>query len=135
MFSVYNWCEVKMKMWVLNLGKPVEVPKLNEAMAIELGANLLGESIIFTVAALLLFNEYVRSSRKEAAKEEARLKEIEDLQSAIRELYFQTEKQNTEIKELVRGIVELESQVSKVRPFVGRGKTSPPSDSSTSPDD
>lgn len=126
---VYNWCEVKMKMWVLNLGKPVEVPKLNEAMAIELGANLLGETIIFSIAALLLFSEYARSARKEAAKEEAKQKEMSDLKNAIRDLYFESEKQNAQICELMRNIHELESLVSKTRPFVNRSKTQPPSGS------
>lgn len=57
---VYNWVEVKTKMWALNLGRPTNVPQLNEAMAIELGANLLGEVIIFTIGAGLLIFEYVR---------------------------------------------------------------------------
>lgn len=47
-------------MWVLNLGKPVHIPVLNEAMAIELGANLLGETIVFTMAAVLVVLEYNR---------------------------------------------------------------------------
>lgn len=47
-------------MWALNLGKPTTVPQLNEAMAIELGANLLGEIIIFTLGAGALVFEYVR---------------------------------------------------------------------------
>lgn len=50
----YNYMEVKMKMLALNLGKPTAVPKLTEAMAIELGANLLGETIIFAIGAGLL---------------------------------------------------------------------------------
>lgn len=58
--SVYNWVEVKTKMWAMNLGKPMKVPQLNEAMAIELGANLLGEFIIFTIGAGLLIFEYRR---------------------------------------------------------------------------
>lgn len=40
-----------MKMWSMNLGKPVNIPKLNENMAIELGAELVGEGVIFTIAA------------------------------------------------------------------------------------
>lgn len=60
LFVVYNWVEVKTKMWALNLGKPTNVPQLNEAMAIELGANLLGEVIIFTIGAGLLIFEYIR---------------------------------------------------------------------------
>ena len=47
-------------MWALNLGKPVNVPPLNEAMAIELGANLLGEAIIFIIGAGVLIFEYAR---------------------------------------------------------------------------
>lgn len=47
-------------MWVLNLGKPVNVPQLNETMAIELGANLLGETIIYSIGAGLLIFEYKR---------------------------------------------------------------------------
>jgi optic atrophy 3 protein len=47
-------------MWALNLGKPANVPALNEAMAIDLGANLLGEFIIFAVGAGILLLEYQR---------------------------------------------------------------------------
>lgn len=64
LFLVYNWVEVKTKMWALNLGKPTNVPQLNEAMAIELGANLLGEVIIFTIGAGLLIFEYIRYDLK-----------------------------------------------------------------------
>lgn len=59
-FTVYNWCEIKTKMWVMNLGKTSKVPQLNEAMAIELGANMLGETIVFSIAAGILFFEYSR---------------------------------------------------------------------------
>lgn len=50
----YNYVEVKTKMLALNLGKPTAVPKLTEAMAIELGANLLGEVVIFAIGAGIL---------------------------------------------------------------------------------
>ncbi|KAL1109941.1 hypothetical protein AAG570_014098 [Ranatra chinensis] len=116
--QIYNWCEVKMKMWIMNLGRPVDIPKLNEAMAIELGANLLGEAIIFTVAAALLYMEYTRQTRKEAAKEDARKSELDTLGYTIQELYFQTEKQDAQIRELTRTIIDLESKVLK-KPFSG----------------
>lgn len=58
--TVYNWVEVKFKMWNMNLGTAINVPKLNDAMAIELGANLLGEIVIFVIASTLLIAEYVR---------------------------------------------------------------------------
>ena len=44
----------------MNLGKTSKVPRLNEAMAIELGANMLGETIVFSIAAGILFFEYSR---------------------------------------------------------------------------
>nr|CAD7394706.1 unnamed protein product [Timema cristinae] len=107
-------------MWIMNLGKPVSVPSLNEAMAIELGANLLGEGIIFIVAAGVIFLEYARSSRKEAAKEAALKDELSTLSYTIQELYFQTEKQDAQIRELLRAVSELQGSVvqkpwSKIR--------------------
>lgn len=44
----------------MNLGAPVNIPPLSDQMAIELGANLLGEVIIFSIGAGLLIFEYVR---------------------------------------------------------------------------
>lgn len=47
-------------MWILNLGRPVNIPVLSQEMAIELGANLLGETLIFTIGAAILLLEYNR---------------------------------------------------------------------------
>jgi len=98
----YNWCEVKTKMWILNLGRPVNIPVLNEQMAIELGANLLGEGIIFSIAAVILISEYNRSSRKEAAKEAAKTAEITTINNNLQEMFLQLEEQRTQIRELMR---------------------------------
>ncbi|KAK7864718.1 hypothetical protein R5R35_013609 [Gryllus longicercus] len=129
----YNWCEVKAKMWILDFGQPAVVPSLNEAMAIELGANLLGEGIIFVIAAGVLYLEYSRGVRKENSKEEARKDEMDTLHYTIQELYFTTEKQDAQIRELTRMVAELETRVvSKpwVRPSTSK---SPQPDLSTSP--
>lgn len=66
----YHWCEVNIKMRILNLGKPSAVKPLNEREAIELGAELLGEFIIFAVASATIAAEYLRQSRNERQKEE-----------------------------------------------------------------
>ncbi|XP_053680118.1 putative OPA3-like protein CG13603 isoform X2 [Anopheles nili] len=108
----YNWMEVKTKMWALNLGKPTSVPVLNEAMAIDLGANLLGEIIIFTIGAGLLLLEYQRQVRKEANKEEMVLQEKLELQATINELIFQVQRQDTQIREIARVVADLESKSS-----------------------
>lgn len=103
----YNWCEVKTKMWALNLGKPTAVPKLSEAMAIDLGANLLGETVIFAVGAGVLLFEYNRSSNKEHLKEQMILQEKAELQAMLNELAFQAERQDAQIRELTRIIADL----------------------------
>lgn len=114
-----------MKMWVMNLGKPAEVPTLNEAMAIELGANLLGEAIIFTIAAGVLLLEYNRQVRKESAKEDARISEMAMLTSTIQDLYFQAEMHDTQIRELMRHIHDLETKIKPKGPFSGLTRKDP----------
>jgi hypothetical protein len=84
----YNYMEVKMKMISLNLGRPTAVPKLTDAMAIDLGANLLGETIIFAIGAALLVLEYQRSSRKDQLKEQMMMQEKLELQMTINELVW-----------------------------------------------
>lgn len=100
----YNWVEVKTRMWALNLGKASVVPPLNEAQAIELGANLLGEFIIFAIGAGLLLLEYQRSSRKEALKEAMVEQEKAELNAYINELAFKMERQDAQLREMERMI-------------------------------
>lgn len=77
---------------MLNLGKPREVAKLDQNAAIELGADLLGEFIIFTVAAVTLTLEYMRQSRnsaKAAAELEERWNNVETKLKALDETITQ----------------------------------------------
>lgn len=76
-------------------------------MAIELGANLLGEIIIFTIGAGVLILEYQRQSRKETLKEEMAIQEKLELQSMLNELAFQAERQDTQIRELTRILADI----------------------------
>ncbi|VVC91531.1 unnamed protein product [Leptidea sinapis] len=105
----YNWCEVKAKMWILNLGKPVNIPVLSQDMAIELGANLLGESVIFVIGAGLLIIEYNRQSKKEAVKEAKREEEMKYITGTITDLYFTVQKQQTQLREMERLIHTLDA--------------------------
>ncbi|XP_076306029.1 optic atrophy 3 protein homolog [Tachypleus tridentatus] len=106
--QMYNWMEVNVKMRMLNLGKPSEVPKLNEAMAIELGAELLGEAIIFFVAAASIIAEYIRSSLKEKDKEVVKEQRFAYLESEINYLKFTVDRQEAEIRHLTRAYYALE---------------------------
>ncbi|KAK0164095.1 hypothetical protein PV328_002759 [Microctonus aethiopoides] len=109
----YHWAEVKAKMYVMNLGKPTKVAKLNEQMAIELGANLMGEVIIFSVAGGCLILEYNRQSAKEAKKEAARQAQIEkftdDIQ-ALSESSRQQERQIIDLKNVLEELVKKSKQ-------------------------
>ncbi|CAL1288561.1 unnamed protein product [Larinioides sclopetarius] len=109
--QLYHWVEVNVKMRMLNLGKPSEVPKLNETMAIELGADLLGEATIFMIAVFTLSAEYVRTSRNEKAKLAATEERFRNIHDDIDELKFIVEKQNAELLHLTRMYNAMEEKV------------------------
>ncbi|KAG8190847.1 hypothetical protein JTE90_028343 [Oedothorax gibbosus] len=112
----YHWVEVNVKMRMLNLGKPHEVPKLNETMAIELGADLLGEATIFMVAVLTLTAEYVRTSRNEKAKLAATEDRFKTLENDIEDLRFVVDKQNAELLHLTRMYHSVDDRLVKLEP-------------------
>lgn len=92
--QLYHWLEVNVKMRMLNLGKPKDVKKLDENAAIDLGADLLGEFVIFGVAAMTITLEFMRQSRN-AAKAAAELEERWDtVEEKIHNLEKVIEKQN-----------------------------------------
>ena len=76
-------------------------------MAIELGANLLGEVIIFVIGAGVLLLEYQRQARKETMKDEMAIQERLELHATLNELAFQAERQDTQIRELARILADL----------------------------
>lgn len=103
----YHWAEVKAKMYIMNLGKPTKVAKLNETMAIELGASLIGELIIFGIAGGCVILEYNRQVTKEAKKEEIRLMQIQKFTDDIQALYNTTLQQEARIHYLQTAIGDL----------------------------
>ncbi|CAH4031889.1 optic atrophy 3 protein homolog [Pieris brassicae] len=124
----YNWCEVKAKMWILNLGKPVNIPVLSQDMAIELGANLLGETVIFVIGAGLLIVEYNRQSKKEASKEAKREAEMKHITGTITDLYFTVQQQQTQLREMERLIHDLDNKPRNPSSNNPSGKTPPKSE-------
>uniref|UniRef100_A0A1B0D043 Uncharacterized protein n=1 Tax=Phlebotomus papatasi TaxID=29031 RepID=A0A1B0D043_PHLPP len=115
--SVYNWWEVKAKMWSMDLGKPTTVQPLNEAMAIELGANLLGEVIHFC--------NWRRQVKKENKNQETMLQEKLELNLKLQELQFQAERQDAQIRELMRILADVESRTWLPKKPFKKSETSP----------
>ncbi|KAK8743770.1 hypothetical protein OTU49_001259 [Cherax quadricarinatus] len=121
----YHWCEVRMKMYVMNLGRTGQsstIPRLSEEAAIELGANLLGEGVIFGIAVAILAYEVSRQKEKEKKKEEAEQAFINNLETRINELTFSSEELDTKVRELTRLSYALQSQLK-----TKEAKTSPSS--------
>jgi hypothetical protein len=112
--QMYHWIEVNVKMKLLNLGKPREVQPLTEAAAVELGAELLGEFVIFCVAASTLTAEYIRQSRKASAEASALEERWNGVESRIEELEYLVNKQNAEIRELTRVTYSVDSSLKSI---------------------
>lgn len=62
---------------------PAQVQPLKEERAIEVGAELIGEAFIFSVAAVFVLYEYNKSVKKEERKEQARKKDLEDMKALL----------------------------------------------------
>ncbi|GAA50072.1 optic atrophy 3 protein homolog [Clonorchis sinensis] len=78
--------ETRLKLRILGLSKPKEVAKLSEDAAADLGAEMLGELLMFCFGAAILFYEYRRQARKEANKEDNIQKTFDELTNQINEL-------------------------------------------------
>uniref|UniRef100_A0A1B0A904 OPA3-like protein CG13603 n=1 Tax=Glossina pallidipes TaxID=7398 RepID=A0A1B0A904_GLOPL len=94
--------------------QPVEVIRLNEATAIDLGANVLGELFVFAVGALALLYEYTRQSKKEARREKKLELEKVELRNRVAELYFRVEQKNAQLREISRILVELDTWLGDI---------------------
>ncbi|XP_068248897.1 optic atrophy 3 protein homolog isoform X3 [Palaemon carinicauda] len=113
----YHWCEVRMKMYVMNITRSKEsapIPRLNEEAAIELGANLLGEGVIFGIAVAILAFEVTRQKEKDRKKEEKEADFINSLEHRINELAFANEELDTKLRELTRTIYATQHQLQEL---------------------
>ncbi|CAI9724081.1 Hypothetical predicted protein [Octopus vulgaris] len=113
--QLYHWAEVNVKMRVMGLGKAKDVQRLNEQMATELGAELLGEAIIFFIAAATIYVEYQRSAMKEQVKEEEKTQKVRRLEYRIQELDIVTDQQEARIRELSRIVLDIQSKLCDVK--------------------
>nr|ACO10305.1 OPA3-like protein CG13603 [Caligus rogercresseyi] len=111
--NLFHWYDVKVRMKSLNLGDVKNVPKLNEKNAIDTGAQILSEMIIFGIAAGILLLEMIRQSEKEEAKQEQILEEKDALRRTITNLEFRVEKQSVQIRELTRLSHGIQDQIHK----------------------
>lgn len=92
---------MRTKMKIMGLRGSMIKP-LNEDAAAELGAELLGETIIFLIGGGCMVLEYTRQSVNSRRKEEELNETIISLQTEIAELKLTTETQDAQLRELNR---------------------------------
>lgn len=85
--AVYHWVEMRAKMRLMGF-RSAAIKPLNEEAAAELGAELLGEAIVFGVGGLCLYLEYARQAGQARRREEeqaAALREVGERLERLRE--------------------------------------------------
>lgn len=101
--------EVFVKMRLMGVEGPTEVKALKVDKAAEIGAEMIGEFFIYSIAASVILLEYWRSSRREQSQDEAQDTQIAQLHKTVGRL-------DGEVTELRKRLEQLES-----RPGTKRG--------------
>lgn len=99
--TVYHWIEMRTKMKIMGL-RGSTIKPLNEVAAAELGAELLGETIVFLIGGGCMVLEYTRQSANSRRKEEELNETIVSLQTEIAELKLTTETLDAQLREFNR---------------------------------
>ena len=82
---------------------PTRVQPLTQKKAIEVGAEILGEAFIYTVAASAILFEYWRSSRKEATLEAEQDRDIDILKDKLQKVEETLKILETKVKVVENG--------------------------------
>ncbi|XP_066840816.1 optic atrophy 3 protein [Anser cygnoides] len=90
--QLYHWVEMRAKMRIMGF-RGAAVKPLNEEAAAELGAELLGEAIVFGVGGLCIYLEYARQTGQARRREEEQA-------AALREMAAGLERMRAELDEL-----------------------------------
>ncbi|NXG53706.1 OPA3 protein, partial [Psilopogon haemacephalus] len=83
--AMYHWVEMRAKMRLMGF-RGAAVKPLNEEAAAELGAELLGEAIVFGVGGLCLYLEYSRQTGQARKRDEEQTATLRDLREQLRRL-------------------------------------------------
>lgn len=89
------------------------IKPLNEEAAAELGAELLGEGIIFLIGGGCMLLEYSRQSANSRRKEEELNATVTSLQTQIAELTLTTETLDAQLREFNRQLLSLPAPAKK----------------------
>ncbi|XP_028274959.1 optic atrophy 3 protein homolog [Parambassis ranga] len=110
--QLYHWIEMRTKMRIMGF-RGSTIKPLNEEAAAELGAELLGEAIIFLIGGGCMVLEYSRQATNSRNKEEELNKTITNLQTQVAELELNTETINAQLREINRQLVSFPMPTKK----------------------
>lgn len=97
---------MRMKMRIMGF-RGSNIKPLNEEAAAELGAELLGEAVVFLVGGGCMVLEYSRQSANSRRKEEELNETIASLQTEMAELTLTTETLDAQLRELNRQLLSI----------------------------
>nr|XP_021497830.1 optic atrophy 3 protein [Meriones unguiculatus] len=125
---VYHWAEMRTKMSIMGFHAEAIKP-LNEEAAAELGANLLGEAIIFACAGSCLLLEFWRQQSLKHRKEVERTASLQSLRAdmdrleqALDELQVQAALSTSALDELR---AEFRTELQELRTHISARSPSP----------
>ncbi|XP_029964315.1 optic atrophy 3 protein homolog [Salarias fasciatus] len=104
--QLYHWIEMRTKMHIMGF-RGLAIKPLNEEAAAELGAELLGEAIIFLIGGGCMVLEYSRQAANSRRKEEELNETITSLQTQIGELALTTETLDAQLREMNRQLLSI----------------------------
>ncbi|XP_034294152.1 optic atrophy 3 protein [Pantherophis guttatus] len=113
--QLYHWVEMRAKMRIMGF-RGAAIKPLNEEAAAELGAELLGEAIVFGVGGLCIFLEYSRQSSNAKKKEEELSCTLLGLQEQVAELGLALEALDARLRETNRVLVEVSAAAPPKKP-------------------
>ncbi|XP_010897187.2 optic atrophy 3 protein homolog [Esox lucius] len=113
--QLYHWVEMKTKMRIMGF-RGSTIKPLNEEAAAELGAELLGEAIIFIIGGGCMILEYSRQASNSKRKEEELNHTLSSLQAQIGEMALNTETLDARLREVNRLLLSLPPPVPTAPP-------------------
>ena len=107
LYSGYHAWDTSIRLRLMGFRKIKVVKPLNEDMAVEQASEILGELIIYSVAAGTILWEYRRGVRNDQKKESVQNDRLKVLEMEIRDLGIQLEVQSGQMREMTRQIAGL----------------------------
>ena len=94
-------------------------------MALDLGSEMLGEIVVFSVAVFTLWLEYKRQSINEANRENAQFEQLDTINKQLLEIELRQEESSTQFREMNRKLVYLEHQIDQNKIDQNKSQSSP----------